>query len=120
VKLQVKIAEALQPLTEALIIEAHNDQKNIVVEGIHLLPSYVAGYIQKYSAKAVFVGWKDSEMVLIGMKQNDKPNDWLKEANAAVRRQVADFTVAFSEYIEPEAKKYGITYIERKEDFAKD
>ena len=120
VNLQIEISKALEPTIENLITKASYEQKNVVIEGIHLLPSHVVQYIQKYSAKAIFIGWKDAMAVLAGMAQNDNPNDWLKDANEDVRRQVVGFTVAFSEYIEPEAKKYGLSYIERTENFVED
>ncbi len=120
VRLQTAYSEVLEPTIEHLISTAFNEQKKIIIEGIHLLPSHVVKYIQKYSATAVFVGWKDAKVVLNGMAQNNNPNDWLKDSNETVRRQVADFTIAFSEYISTEAEKHDLPYTERTEDFQSD
>lgn len=120
VSLQVSHSELSEPNIEHIISVAFNEQKNLVLEGIHLLPSAVAKYVQKYSVAAVFIGWRNADAVFNGMALNNSPTDWLKDSAEMVRRQVADFTLAFSEYIVTETEKYGLSYMERSEDFKGD
>lgn len=92
----------------------------MVLEGVNLLPDYVATLLNKYGPEtihAVFIGSTDAAQVLDGMAKNDNPNDWLKGADEPVLRQVADFTVAFSRYLEREAQRHGLPFVARTEDF---
>ena len=57
---------------------------------------------------------------LNGMEKNPDPNDWARGADGEVRRQIAEFVVATSEYFEREARRFGLPYFERTADFQED
>lgn len=79
--------------------------------------------IQKYGAenvRAVFTGSENIGRVLDGIAKNANPHDWLKESDEAVRRQVAEYVVAQSEYVRKMAKQNQLTYADRTDDFEGD
>ena len=59
-------------------------------------------------------------MILKGMNNNTSKNNWLKDFDQDVLRQIAIFTQAFSKYLLNETKKYNLLYKERTHDFKKD
>jgi hypothetical protein len=88
-----------------------------------LFPSYVDKFVKKFGKekiKVIFIGSIDIDLILDGMKKNTSPNNWLKEFNQEVLRQIAQFTKAFSDYLYHECKKYNFLYKERSNDFQKD
>jgi 2-phosphoglycerate kinase len=123
VGLQEICARSLEPEIDRLIEETTKSARSIIIEGVHLLPDYVKKLIQKYGAdtiRSVFVGSDDIKRVLDGFERNTNPNDWLKNAGADVRRQVAEYVVAQSKRIKEMATQAALTYVERTDDFEGD
>jgi len=106
-----------------IIDKAINKQQDTVIEGVHLFPAYVADFIKKFkedNIKAIFIGSKNIELILEGMALDTSQNNWLKDFNQDVLKQIAVFTKAFSNYVHEESKKYNLIYRERSNDFQKD
>ena len=106
-----------------IINAATSNNEVIVIEGVHLFPKYVSDLIKKFgekNLKAIFIGSSDIELMLQGMNQNTSPNNWPKNFSQEVKRQIATFTKAFSDYIEAESKKYNLQYKKRSDNFQKD
>lgn len=119
----IKEAKPIIPTIENIIKQAINDHQDIVIEGVHLFPSYVSDFLKKFGEdkiKAIFIGSADVKLILQGMTQNTSPNDWPKDFNKDALRQIALFTKAFSDYLRDECKKYNLLYKERSGDFRKD
>lgn len=121
------------------IVEAHLMQKGIrgclqqhldtgnpfILEGVHLLPKDVAAFIQRNSAqkkkiRVLYLVDSDQKNVLRGLLANTDPHDWLKGAKPKTYEKVAEFIVAFNEYIQKEAKKYRLPVFMRTSHFQKD
>ena len=108
---------------DGIINSAINNNEIIVIEGVHLFPAYVSGLMIKFgekNLKAIFVGSSNIELMLQGMNQNTSPNNWPKNFNQEVKRQIALFTKEFSDYIGAESKKYNLPYKERSDNFQRD
>ncbi|GEM_PF-1154426 len=123
VQLQNISAESLKAEVENAINEAISDHRNLVIEGIHLLPGIVCELIDKHGKNQIvvtFVGSIDIERIMSGMEKNTNPHDWLKDANKVVRRQVAEFVVAFSQYVHEESERNVLPYFERTDAFESD
>lgn len=108
---------------ENIIDKAINKRQNTVIEGVHLFPTYVDIFIRKFGKdkiKVIFIGSTNVELILEGMTKNTVPNNWLKDFNQEVLRQIAVFIKAFSDYLYKESKKYNLIYKERSYDFQKD
>jgi 2-phosphoglycerate kinase len=108
---------------EDIIDRVINEHQDIVIEGVHLFPAYVDNFIREFgkdNIKAIFIGSISDEQILEGMARNTSPNNWLKDFNQEVLRQIALFTIAFSDYLYDESKKYNLIYKERSNDFPKD
>ncbi len=117
--------EAKQIISEIedIICKSVDKPQNTVIEGVHLFPSYVDKFVKKFGnekIKVIFIGSTNIDLILDGMKKNTSPNDWLKEFNQEVLRQIALFTKDFSDYLYRECKKYNFPYKERSNDFQKD
>jgi 2-phosphoglycerate kinase len=117
--------EAKQIISEIedIISKSVDKHQNTVIEGVHLFPSYVDKFVKKFGKekiKVIFIGSTNIDLILDGMKKNTSPNNWLKEFNQEVLRQIAKFTKAFSDYLYHECKRYNFLYKERSNDFQKD
>ncbi|MBU1252651.1 MAG: hypothetical protein KKC96_03605 [Nanoarchaeota archaeon] len=117
--------EAKQIISEIenIIIKAIDKPQNTVIEGVHLFPTYVDKFVKKFGKdkiKVIFIGSTNIDLILEGMIKNTSPNNWLKEFNQEVLRQIATFTKDFSYYLYHECKRYNFPYKERSNDFQKD
>lgn len=91
-----------------------------MIEGVHLLPSYVTRYAKDYSAVARYIGCKDPLRVFNGINLDDSPGNWLRNSDDAVKHQIAEFSATYSTFIEGEAEKFRLSYFERSADFGND
>ncbi len=123
VKLQIVSARSLEPEIDRIIADALSKQETLVLEGVHLLPDHVQELLEQHgtdSIRPVFVGSEDATRIVDGIQKNTNPNNWLREGNPAVIRQIAEFAAAFSAWIRGEAEIHSLTYIERTDDFEGD
>ena len=108
---------------DGIINTAFSNNEIIVIEGVHLFPKHASELIIKFgekNLKAIFIGSSNIELMLQGMNQNTSPNNWPKDFNREVKRQIALFTKYFSDYIGAESKKYNLPYKERSDNFQRD
>ena len=108
---------------ENIIYTDINKSQNTVIEGVHLFPAYLDKFVKKFGKdkiKIIFIGSTNIDLILDGMIKNTNQNNWLKEFNQKVLRQIALFTKTFSDYLYHECKKYNFPYKERSSDFQKD
>ncbi len=108
---------------ENIISKSIDKPQNTVIEGVHLFPAYVDKFVKKFGKdkiNVIFIGSTNIDLILEGMVRNTSPNNWLKEFNQEVLRQIALFTKTFSDYLYHECKKYNLPYKERSNDFQKD
>jgi len=116
-------AEQIISDIENIIKTDVNKSQNTVIEGVHLFPIYVDKFVKKFGKdkiKVIFIGSTNIDLILDGIIKNTSPNNWLKEFNQEVLRQIALFTKDFSDYLYRECKKYNFPYKERSSDFQKD
>lgn len=123
VELQLLSAKSLEPEMEALIAEALSQQEPLVIEGVHLLPEYVRSLLTQQTATSIrtlFIGQTDMNAVVEGIQKNTNTDNWMRESDLAVIRQVAAFVAAFSAHIHQEASILDLPYHERTTDFEGD
>lgn len=123
VQLQIISSKSLKAEIENAINEAISTRRDLVIEGIHLLPETVRDLIDHHGKDQIvasFVGSVDVDRIMSGMEKNTNPNDWLKDANEIVRKQVAEFVAAFSKYVQEESQRKGFSYLERTDAFESD
>jgi 2-phosphoglycerate kinase len=87
------------------------DGFDILIEGVAVLPEYVSQLTCDY--RVVFVGDKSNghyETMLKSARAN--PNDWMHGLTDETIEAFATFTRSFSSFIEDEANKYGLPYVE--------
>jgi len=122
-RLQIISARSIENEIDHVVQEADSSSQPLILEGVHLLPDYVNKLIQKFGAahiRVVFIGATNKELALEGIERNSSPDDWLQEAGQAVREQVAEFVVSYSNYIRSQVMEYGLAWIERTNDFRYD
>jgi 2-phosphoglycerate kinase len=91
------------------------DGFDVLIEGIAVLPEFLNKV--DYDYRAVFLGNQSKQhyqTILAAARNNE--NDWMHSLEDETINAFSIFNQAFSAYIEQEAKKYGLTYIEIHED----
>ena len=92
-----------------------------VIEGVHLLPEiFREWHLDASLFHVLFVGCIDADLVVDGIMKNTNPQNWLKDSDPVVIRQVAEFSAEFSRRIKREAEECGFAYFERTEYFEED
>jgi len=123
VKVLISDADLLQGDINKILKEAKAEKKDIVFEGVHLLPKYVSIYkeiLGEENFKIIFIGSTNTGLILQGMAENTSPDNWLKTFDQTVRKQIALFANAFSKYLITETQKFSLLYKERSSDFQED
>ena len=123
VELQLVTARSVEAELCRMVVEMVNKNESVVIEGVLILPEQALELITKHgdeNIRALFVGSSDVELVVAGILKNDRADNWLRESNEEVIRQVADFSVVYSEYVCDQAETTGLDYMERTEDFEAD
>lgn len=123
VERQVKSAKSLTPYIEKVIRSAIEENKSIVIEGVHVLPEQVHQLLLdsgKSQIKYSFLGMMNTESIYQGIVNNTSSENWMKNTPGVVVRQVAEFTRSFSEFIQKECDKYDLKYTERTSNFEED
>ncbi len=120
---QLVEAKSLEPEVRRIISEALSKNEPLVIEGVHLLPESVKSIMDESGAGQmcmIFVGSKSAERIAGGIAKNSSPDNWMRNSNPAVIKQVAIFSAAFSEWIDKECRKFGLPHVERTDDFEAD
>lgn len=123
VALSIVSAQSLETEIDRLISEAVEKNKSLVIEGVHLLPAHVGLLLAQYEKdkiRAIFLGSVHVDRVVDGIMKNTSPDNWMRESDPDVIRQVAEFVVAFSHYLQTESDRHHLVYQERTEDFESD
>lgn len=123
VELQLVSARSVQGAIDELVAKAAAKNETLILEGVHLLPSHVRTIIDKYGTEhiqALFVGSTDTERIVDGIMKNSSPDNWMRDSNPEVIRQVAEFASAYSACIQKDARNESLSYKERTDDFEAD
>lgn len=88
---------------------------DVVVEGLCVMPEFVSELKCDYSA--VFLGnQSDEHFQTIKTHLKDNPNDWLNKHEDNVIDEICLFNQAYSGFIENEAIKFNMPYVEMKDE----
>ena len=120
---QLTSARSLEQSLNTIVTRALTEHRNLVVEGVYLLPEHVHRLMTQHGStkfSTLFIGSSDVERTVKGIMNDMSPNNWMRESDIGVIRQVAAFIAAFSKYIHEEALAYDLPYQERTEDFEGD
>ena len=123
VRMQMVTASSLELELKRVVLETVQISHQAVVEGIHITPSLVDKIKEQYPdqmVKAIFIGSQNQKLIIDGVKKNTNPHNWLKDSPEEIIRQVAQFVVSFSSFIQQEARTHLMDYFERTDDFERD
>lgn len=91
------------------------DGFDVLVEGVAILPEYVARL--DIDCSAVFIGNTSEKHTKTALESAAKdPHDWLNEEDEEVAKAFCYFSQNYSRYIESECKKYNQHYVEIYDD----
>jgi 2-phosphoglycerate kinase len=122
-RLQLVDAKSLEPELERLIARAQSAGEALVLEGVQLLPEFVRQIADKLgqdTVRSLFIGSTDAARVREGISKNTSPDDWMRDSDTEVIKQVADFAVDISGWLKQASADQGLPYFERTDDFAGD
>jgi hypothetical protein len=122
-RLQIIEAKSMEPEFRRLIAEAVAAGRDFVLEGVQVLPEFakdIVEHSQPGTVKILFVGSEDVSRIIDGMAKNTSPDDWLRDSDAEVIKQVAAFAVDFSAWLKKACADAGLPYFERTDDFQTD
>lgn len=97
---------------EPFILREQDEGRDLVVEGVAVLPELVA-QLEDVDSRVVFVGnqgHKQKENIKRSAKENE--HDWMRHASDEYIAAFATFVATMSSYIEKEAHKCRFEYIE--------
>jgi len=122
-RLQLVDAKSLEPELARLISEAQAAGTPLVLEGVQILPEFVRSIINRSGPEnlhALFIGSTDAARAIDGISKNTSPDDWMRDSDTEVIKQVAAFAVDFSVWLKKACADAGLPYFERTDDFQKD
>jgi len=98
------------------------DGDDFIVEGYQVTPEIVSQILKKFGnehIKTAFLLKRDEEKMLQDFHKSTTPNDWIlrKTKDEATFANIARMITVYSDYIEQEAKKYGLPLFEMDADF---
>jgi 2-phosphoglycerate kinase len=76
-------------------------QDELILEGVHLLPSLVRHIRDAHPAgvRSVFVLSSKRDVVLSSLRADTRANNWLRDASDGAREKMADFIVGYSDEV---------------------
>lgn len=111
VKLQDNESAIVWPSIIHLIASHIADGKDVLVEGVEILPANLAKL--EYPYKAVFLGNTSAEHTnTIAEQAHAQPHDWMHRYAHGTIDAWAGLVRSFSEHIKTEANKYDMPYVE--------
>ncbi|MCX6897047.1 MAG: hypothetical protein NTZ16_16485 [Verrucomicrobia bacterium] len=114
---QITEANSLQICIDSLVHHQIGVNDNQILEGVHILPQHVRTLLDdpatKDQIRAVFLICEDEAIQLAAMHQNTGHFDWLAGASDETFKSVANFVVAYGQWLKSECDKYQIPYITR-------
>jgi len=92
-----------------------DDGFDIIIEGIAVLPALIQTL--EYPHTAIFLGnQSDTHFQIILKSARRNRNDWMHNLSDEAIRAFSSFNQAFSVYIESEARKHKVPYVEVRDD----
>lgn len=122
VRSQTKEAQTLLPAVSALINYHVRIDADLVLEGVHILPTLVQELIESTPTKikAIFITDCDEDNVLHNLSCHTSSFNWLEGLDRQKYKAVANCVVEYSKFLERQAQIFQLSTFRRSQDFAKD
>lgn len=96
---------------EAFIKREHDEGRDVLIEGVAVLPELISQLDAPH--RVVFIGNQgDNHKENIKKSAQENEHDWMRDASNQYIGAFAMFVQRMSAYIEQEARRYGLKYIE--------
>lgn len=108
-KADLRESKSTWPGTKSLIDHLLVCKMDYIIEGIHLLPSFVKEYKNNKNVKIVFLAKMDEEKIYQGLLKHVNDGDWLtgNTKNNNTIRMAAKSLSHYGKFFLKETKKYG-------------
>jgi hypothetical protein len=122
VKRQTKEAQTLHAAVFALIDYHIRTDGDLVLEGVHILPTLVQSLMESnpMKVKAIFITDCDEGNVLLNLSCHTSSFNWLAGLDKQILKAVAKCVVEYSNVLERQAQILQLTTFRRTQDFVKD
>lgn len=106
---------------EMMALSEITDGNDLIIEGYHIEPQFVANLNKKYGGKikSVFLVKKDAEKFVHDIKKTSTPNDWIinRTKNADTYNLIAKMICEYGKFFGNEAKKRHLKVIKMDDNF---
>lgn len=109
-------AEKFFPYLERFVWGVSSMAESYVIEGVDFLPAHVMQLSKQYSIRSVFLGCSD--MALERFDQFPGRSAGYTFLPEEMRRQIVHDVPLWSEFIQQEAKRFGVPYVDMSGDFS--
>lgn len=108
---EIRESQTVWPGIERFIKQLIDMRQEYIIEGVHLLPQYIAPLLKKSYGKQIRVVYlikKDITQIIHGFHKNTNPFDWMAGCldDSALLQHMAQMVALKGAYIEKQAKKY--------------
>ncbi len=112
-------AKSTWPGIKSLIDHLLVCKTDYVIEGIHLLPSFVNLYKDNKNVRIVFIVKLDEEKIYQGLLKNKNTSDWLTDntKNKDTIKMAAKSLVDYGKFFLAETEKYGFKCFNTEDNF---
>lgn len=119
---EITESRSLWPSIRALITDFHDTGRSGVIEGVHLLPSYIHQLTHEFPKKdlrILYLVKEDLPSIQKGFLKNQSDHDWLSGAleDRELLEKVAQMVRIKSRYVQKEATKYNLSVIDTSKHF---
>ncbi len=115
----IKEARSIWPGTKSLIDHLLVCKMDYIIEGVHLLPSFVKHYKNNKNVKVAFFIKLNEEKIYQGLLRNKNNSDWLTNntKNKKTIRLAAKSLYDYGKFFLKETKKYGFKCFNTEDNF---
>jgi 2-phosphoglycerate kinase len=120
---QLKEAQTLLQPAAALINYHIRIREDLVLEGVHVVPSLVEEILKSNSAseiRVILISAGDNAIVRNNLYCETEGFNWLTSLNQKTLEKIAECIVSYSTILERQSQKLAITTYQRSTDFDKD
>lgn len=118
-KADIREAKSIWPGTKSLIDHLLTCKMDYIIEGVHLLPSFVKEYKNNKNVKIIFLAKLNEEKIYQGLLKHVKENDWLtgKTQNKNTIRMAAKSLCDYGKFFLKETEKYSFECLNTEDSF---
>ncbi|PIY97208.1 MAG: hypothetical protein COY66_00750 [Candidatus Kerfeldbacteria bacterium CG_4_10_14_0_8_um_filter_42_10] len=118
-KFDIKEAKSIWPGVKNLILYLVEGRADYIIEGVHLLPNLVKGFLGNRNIKIIFLTKLNKDKIFRGILNNKNNRDWVLDNfnNKKDIQTTCDHLRIYGEYFARETKKYKLKCFNTEDNF---